>query len=144
MADKLHGDWVNQAREMKNSWPKVTARISSAFSAWHSLPSIGVSDRHLHKWDVSIGYTLEINPHNGCTKPMQEMKRGLDELLSQLEGSYLNDLFRFPPTSETIACWIMARLPPYYDTVIVEAYDGYKVEIKADAMRSEWLEQYRK
>lgn len=142
-ASHEHAGRAVGAGAVKGSWPKVTARITLRFTATHSLPDIGVAEPHPHEWIVAAGYTHEINPHHGCTKPMQSMRQELEGWLSRLDGKHLNDVLPFPPTSETIACWIMAHLPEYWDTVAVESYDGYRVEVRADNMRSEWLRQYR-
>jgi 6-pyruvoyl-tetrahydropterin synthase len=74
---------------------------------------------------------------------MQEMRLDLELLIQQLDGAYLNDVFRYPPTAETIACWLMARLPSYWDHVKVECYDGYTVEVQANALRAAWADNYR-
>lgn len=79
----------------------------------------------------------------GCTKSMQEMEKDLAELTAAIDGSYLNDLLPFPPTAEILACWIMARLPAYWQFVEIDCYDGYKVRVQADSMRSEWAEKFR-
>lgn len=128
---------------MKSSWPKIIASVTDTFTASHSLPDIGAVEPHHHIWTVTAGWINEINPYHGCTKPMQEMKKDLKEILGLMDGKHLNDLMKFPPTSETIACFVMGRLPAYWQFVRVEAYDGYMVECRADTMRSEWLEQYR-
>lgn len=74
---------------------------------------------------------------------MQDMRQDFDEVLAPLRGAYLNEVFQFPPTAETMALWIMARLPAYWSFVRVECYDGFCVEVTATSMRSEWASQYR-
>ena len=128
---------------MKGAWPKVRCSVTAKFTAEHSLPELGVATRHSHDYAVIAGWTHEINPYSGCTKSLQDMRRDIDEIVLLLAGKYLNDVFKFPPTAETMACWIMARLPEYWDFVRVEAYEGYTAEVSANSMRSEWLEQYR-
>lgn len=129
---------------MKGSWPKVIASVERRIVAYHSLPDIGIADRHSHDYLIRAGWRQEINPHFGHTKSMQDMRKDLDALLNQLEGKYLNEVFQFPPTAETMACWIMARLPAYFGFVEIECYEGYFVRVEADSMRSEWAEEYRK
>lgn len=128
---------------MKNSWPKVTCSVQQTVIASHSLPSIGFAPTHQHSYVIRAGWTHEINPSMGCTKSMQEMEKDLAELTAAIDGSYLNDLLPFPPTAEILACWIMARLPAYWQFVEIDCYDGYKVRVQADSMRSEWAEKFR-
>ncbi|CAB4121256.1 COG0720 6-pyruvoyl-tetrahydropterin synthase [uncultured Caudovirales phage] len=129
---------------MKTTWPKVRISHTLKFYAEHSLPEIGVAERHGHEFTLTAGWLHEINPYHGCTKPMQDIRKDLAEVVVLLDSKYLNDVFRHPPTAETMACWIMARLPEYWDFVRIEAYDGFSAEVQAGVMRSEWLAEYRK
>lgn len=127
-----------------SGWPLVEAEITIKFGATHSLPAIGVGDVHYHLWTVSAGWKHEINPHQGCTKPMQEMYKELNEILITLRDRNLSMVFDpYPATAETLACYIMAKLPAYWMFVQVQAYDGYRVRVDANAMRSAWAEKYR-
>lgn len=128
---------------MKDSWPKVSASVEYSISCTHSLPSIGVSDPHSHSYIVRAGWSHEINPDMGCTKSLSDMEKDVRPLLDQLNGANLNDVFDFPPTAEIMACWIMARLPAYWQFVEIECYGNYRVRIQADAMRSEWADRFR-
>lgn len=129
---------------MTSGFPIVTCSVSSKISATHSLPSIGFGDPHEHDYEIRAGWTLEINPYMGCTKSMQEMRRGLVEITDKIHGRNLNELFSpHPPTAETLACWVMARLPAYWDFVEVRCYGDFVVRVQANAMRGEWTKKYR-
>lgn len=127
-----------------SGFPLLTATVDTCFWATHSLPSIGVAHPHGHMFTVAAGYRHEINPHMGCTKSFPIMLSELESITSKLEGSDLTELLNpFPPTIETLACYIMAKLPPYWMFVEISAYDHYRVRVDANAMRSVWAEQYR-
>ena len=127
-----------------SGFPLVEAEITIKFGATHALPAIGVGDVHYHLWTVSAGWKHEINPHQGCTKPMQAMYKELNDILITLRDKNLSEIFApYPATAETLACYIMAKLPAYWMFVQVQAYDGYRVRVDANAMRSAWAKQYR-
>ncbi len=128
-----------------SGWPIVEADVTVKFGATHSLPSIGVGEIHYHLWEVTAGWRHEINPHMGCTKPMQDMQKDLDALLAPLKDKNLSTVFApYPATAETLACYVMAKLPPYWTYVEVRAYGNYRVRVEANAMRRAWTENYEK
>lgn len=131
---------------MKTSgFPIVEAEITIKFGATHSLPDFGVGEVHYHLWTVSAGWRHEINPHHGCTKPMQEMYRELNSILVPLQDKNLSFVFMpYPATAETLACYIMAKLPAYWTFVEVQAYDNYRVRVEGNVMRKAWTEIYDK
>lgn len=138
---------------MKGAWPKVTASVRRVFRAEHSLPGIGVADRHSHRYIVIAGWKHEINPIlNGCTKPLQDMEPDLDVCVNQLRGSYLNDVLPFHPTAEVMAWWILANIgrtelrdgSAMWKFVEVRAYHGFSaIADRADATQ-EILRMFRK
>lgn len=128
-----------------SGWPIVEADVTIKFGATHTLPMIGVKDIHWHLWEVTAGWRHEINPHHGCTKPMQEMHKELDALLAPLRDKNLSIMFApYPATAETLACYVMAKLPAYWTYVQVRAYDNYRVRVEANSMRRLWTENYEK
>lgn len=128
-----------------SGWPIVEADVTIKFGATHALPSIGVGEIHYHLWEVTAGWRHEINPHMGCTKPMQDMQKDLDALLTPLKDKNLSTVFApYPATAETLACYVMAKLPPYWTYVEVRAYGNYRVRVEANAMRRAWTENYEK
>lgn len=128
-----------------SGWPIIEADITIKFGAVHSLPAIGVAELHWHLWEVTAGWKHEINPHNGCTKPMQSMRDDLAAIIRRLEDKNLTTVFApYPPTAETLACYVMAKLPPYWNHVEVRAYDGYRVRVEGNSMRRLWTEIYEK
>lgn len=131
-----------RAVEVKGSWPKITSSVERLITATHSLPDIGAAEPHEHKYLVRAGWTHEINPTRGCTKSMAEMEHDFFGVVSQLDGADLNVVLPFAPTAETMACWVMARLPAFWQFVEIECYGSYKVRITAGSMRQEWTKQY--
>lgn len=131
---------------MKTSgFPILEAETTIKFGATHSLPNLGVSEVHYHLWTVSAGWRHEINPHHGCTKPMQEMHKELNGILTPLQDQNLSLVFMpYPATAETLACYIMAKLPAYWTFVEVRAYDNYRVRVEGNVMRKAWTEIYEK
>lgn len=136
---------------MKGSWPKVTCRVKRKIIATHALAELGNGDIHKHAYRIRAGWTHEINPTQGITKSMAEMRQDLDELADMLDGRFLNDVLPFRPTAEIMACWLMANLPAYWMFVEIKCYKGakkhgkrsaYKVRIDATGMRREWSEQF--
>jgi 6-pyruvoyl-tetrahydropterin synthase len=109
--------------------PTVAVSITRTFIAEHSLPLVGVAQRHEHSFTIECGYAAEIDPDLGCARPMQEVARDVDAVVAQLEGSYLNDVLPGPPTAEMLACWILAQLSSCWDWVSVRAYDGFKCKV---------------
>lgn len=129
---------------MKNSWPKLTCSVERKIYALHELPgSIGNFKQHGHDYLIRAGWTHEVNPMKGVTKPMQAWRAELDEILDLLDRRDLNMAMEpWTPTAENLACWIMARLPSYWQFVEIECYEGFRVRITADSMRSEWAAQF--
>jgi 6-pyruvoyl-tetrahydropterin synthase len=128
-----------------SGWPIVEADVTIKFGATHSLPAIGVGEVHYHLWEVTAGWRHEINPHQGCTKPMQDMQKDLEALLAPLRDKNLSTVFSpWPATAETLACYVMAKLPAYWTYVQVCAYGNYRVRVEANTMRRLWTETYEK
>mgnify|MGYP006289605997 CR=1 FL=1 len=128
---------------MSKGFPKLTAAATTRFTASHALPDIGVEKPHYHTWTIKAGYTHEMHPEKGCTFPMQQMRKQLQDIVDQLDGQHLNDILLFPPTSENIACWILVRLPNYWEFVQVEAYDGFEVTITQAGLREYGRDVYK-
>lgn len=105
--------------------PMVEVSITRTVVAEHSLPVVGVAERHTHSYTVECGYMAEIRPGLGCRRPMHELCSDIDVVLIQIDGKYLNDVLSGPPTAEVLACWILAQLSSYWDWVSVRAYDGF-------------------
>lgn len=122
--------------------PKVEVSITRTFVAEHSLPLVGVAERHKHSFTVECGYAAEIDADLGCTRPMPELARDVDAVLSRLDGKYLNDVLPVPPTAEMIACWTLAHLSPYWEWVSVRAYDGFMCKVERRSILP-WMDKLR-
>ena len=110
--------------------PTVEVSITRTFEAEHSLPGVGAAPRHTHQYRVECGYTGEIDPQLGCARPMQDAAAELAQVLSHVDGKYLNDVLPGPPTAEILACWILAQMAPYWDWVSIRAYDGFMCRVE--------------
>ncbi len=130
---------------MNRSWPKVTCSVEQRITATHSLPrSIGSDQPHDHSYLIRAGWTHEVNPEKGVTKPMRDMRHDFDMVVALLNGAELNlAMTPFPPTAENMACWVMAKLPAYWMFVEIECYEGFRVRVEGTSMRREWTEAFR-
>ena len=109
---------------------KIQTSIKRKFEADHSLPSVGLSERHHHAYELECGYTAEVDPAAGCAKPLHIFAAEVDLVVERLRGSYLNDLMPMPPTAEMLACWVLAQLPDHWAWVDVGAYGGYHCRVQ--------------
>lgn len=122
--------------------PQVEVSITRSFVAEHSLPRVGVAQRHKHSFTIECGYAAEIDADLGCKRPMQEMTRDIDAVLARLDGKYLNDVLPVPPTAEMLACWILAQLSSYWAWVSVRAYDGFMCKVERRNVMT-WMDKLR-
>ena len=109
--------------------PKLEISITRTFEAEHSLPAVGVAQRHDHSYRVECGYAEAIRADLGCARPMQDITAEVDDVLSRLAGHNLNAVLPGPPTAEVLACWILAQLPPHWEWVSIRAYEGFMCRV---------------
>ena len=122
--------------------PRVEVAITRTFDAEHSLPIVGIGRAHRHTFTVECGYSAAIDSDLGCARPMQELTRDIDAVLSRVEGKNLNDVLPAPPTAEMLACWILAHLSPYWEWVSIRAYDGFMCKVDRRHVLP-WIEELR-
>lgn len=120
--------------------PLVEISITRSFEAEHSLPGVGVAQRHKHAYRVECGYAREIDPALGCARPMQDAASELVSVLARLEGKNLNDVLPAPPTAEMLACWILAQMAPHWEWASIRAYDGFMCRVERRHL-APWIEQ---
>lgn len=125
---------------MKGAWPSVTVSLERKFWATHSLPGVGVAEKHAHEYLMRFGYRHEIQPRQGVTKALRDMGRDVDAVVKRLFGADLNKVLPLPPTAEVLALWALAHLPNYWDFVEVEAYGDFRARVDRQSMLSVWLE----
>lgn len=122
-------------------WPKVTISVSRHFSAEHSLEC--QPERHVHEYRITCEASHEINPAQGACKSYADWSRDVDLIVDRLRGSYLNSMFPLAPTAEILACWVLAKLPPYWDAVTIDCYEGFRARIDRHNITNGWMEKLR-
>jgi len=85
--------------------------VTSDFSSAHKLNGYEglCKNLHGHNWKVRIGILCEKVDKIGMTIDFGEVKKNLNEIMTMLDHTYLNDLVFFRennPTSENIAKFI--------------------------------------
>jgi 6-pyruvoyl-tetrahydropterin synthase len=111
--------------------------ITRKFVASHSLPAVGVAERHEHPYELECGYCATIDEGLGCDRPMQELAAEVDAVVSRLSGAYLNDVLPRSPTAESLACWILDELPRHWEWATIRAYAGFRCTVRrADLLRT--------
>lgn len=129
---------------MKGSWPKVSASWSQDIVIRHALAHLGNPEPHEHPLRVEVGWTHEINPGFGHTFPLDKTQGMVRKLLALVDGVHLNDVMPegIPPTSENLACWLLARCPGFIDFIEIHGYRGYRVRAERGCMRAEMVARY--
>lgn len=127
---------------MKRAWPKVSASLTLNFFAHHSMPRVGgaCAQPHVHDYEVTFGWTHEIQPSTGYTHELGEQKGRLLKALQPLRECDLNNVLPMQPSAEVIALWLLAHTEPAYcDHVIVRTYEGYQARADRSQQRAEWM-----
>ena len=88
-----------------------TVKVRSQFSSAHNLRGYKgkCEELHGHNWHVEVAVQSEDVDVIGMVVDFKELKKILEEILSGLDHTYLNDLEQFKninPTSENIAKYI--------------------------------------
>ena len=122
--------------------PIIEVAVTRTFVAEHSLPEVGVAQRHKHTYSVECGYSAAIDSALGCARPMQALTDEIAAVLSRLDGKYLNEILPVTPTAEWLACWILAQLSPSWEWVSIRAYDGFMCKVDRSQISS-WIGKLR-
>jgi 6-pyruvoyl-tetrahydropterin synthase len=92
-------------------WPKVTKTATYRFRATHDLRGVTIhpdaATPHEHDWVVTLAWDWECRPSRGFTRDEPEIDASWGKRMRELEGVHLNDLMPVPPTSESLACWLL-------------------------------------
>lgn len=89
--------------------------VESKFAAAHQLRGYqGKCEKlHGHNWRVTVAVTAERLDEQGLAMDFHDLKKSLNEVLDQLDHTFLNDIFPFTqinPSSENLAKWIYDNL----------------------------------
>lgn len=92
-------------------------RVRSGFAAAHQVRYMDgdLEPLHGHNWKVEVLVTCKGLDASGMVIDFYQVKRALDECLSELTYTTLNEnpaLAGLNPTSENLARWIYDRLVP--------------------------------
>lgn len=109
---------------------RIEVSMKRTFVAAHSLPDIGYAPVHDHTYELECGYTAEVDPNAGCTRPLQAVEAELEDVIARVEGKDLNALLAVPPTAEMLVCWILAHLPNVWQWASITAYGGYTCRVE--------------
>ena len=89
--------------------PHYLLSAEATFSAAHTIPGVHMCERmHGHNWRVRVTVRVEEEnlDHNGMGVDFRIIESALNEIVSEFEHRYLNELQPFqeaPPTAERIA-----------------------------------------
>ncbi|MBI5695820.1 MAG: 6-carboxytetrahydropterin synthase QueD [Nitrospirae bacterium] len=95
--------------------------IETKFSAAHQLRGYkGRCEKlHGHNWKVKVSVVSDVLNDIGLVMDFKDLKDATNEFLTQLEHSFVNDVFPFTeinPSSENIAKWIYDGLSKKLNT----------------------------
>lgn len=90
-------------------------KVTTNFSAAHRLEGYpgDCSNLHGHNWRVQVGVLCLEQDNIGLTIDFREIKKRLNEVVSEVDHKFLNDLEFFRdknPTSEELARYLYQRL----------------------------------
>lgn len=93
--------------------------VRSHFSAAHYLRDYpgNCEKLHGHNWTVEVSVRSSVLDDLGMAVDFRVVKKGLREVLSELDHTDLNQLDYFlarNPSSENIAAYIYSRLKPFF------------------------------
>lgn len=101
--------------------------VETKFSAAHQLRNYqGRCERlHGHNWKVAVSVRAAVLNDTGLVLDFKDIRDKADDLLAQLEHSFINEVFPFTeinPTSENIAKWIFDGISKKLNTETVRVY----------------------
>ena len=132
---------------MSIPFPRVRVERNYEFIASHKLVNAKNPDAkvfHEHMYNMVVVLYSEVNPNvGGWAFDFDEIDFRVKPLLDMLWESNLNELLPFEPTSEMLACWCLAQLPPYIDGIRISESENSSAEIMKKDIKQEWLDKFR-
>lgn len=132
---------------MSTPFPRVRVERNYQFTAYHALPKAKnpkAKDPHEHEYNITLIIYSEVNPNiGGWAFDFDDMDARIKPLLGVLHGANLNVLLPVQPTSEMVACWCLAQLPPFVDGIRISESERSSAEIMKKDIKQEWLEFFR-
>ena len=101
---------------------RISIAVCSELKAMHSLSGFEVP--HVHVWEISLRFDAEFPIPGDRVFDLPVLQSGLNQVLSNLENTFLNETLGMSPTSENLCWWIWRewqKRNPSHPLVSVEA-----------------------
>ena len=136
----------NRSLTLTTRFPRVRVERNYRFRAWHRLKSANnalARDNHWHNYTATVILYHEVNPNgNGWAFDFDDLDCKLSKIFEALEGVLLNDIMSVEPTSEMLACFLLAKMPPYVDGIRVSETANSSAEVMRKDIPQEWLNRF--
>ena len=101
---------------------RISFAVYAELKARHSLSGFEVP--HVHVWEIGLRFDADFPIPGDRVLDLPVLQRALNDLLSDLENTYLNETLGMSPTSENLCGWIWSKWQsknPFSSLACVEA-----------------------